>query len=218
MFHSILVPLDGSKFAEQALPLALSIANRAGASVEVVLVHVLYALQQPECSWLPFDPTEDAIFKAHEQAYLDAVVKRLQKNASVPVAGALACGVIVDGILERARSKAADLIVMTTHGRGSLSRFWLGSVALEVVLEATAPVLLVHPHEDSGSLGAGDNLQTHPDSFGRHEVGRRSAGTGHRTGKSHGRGVHVRSSRPAGFASRWLSRCGGTQRDQAASA
>jgi nucleotide-binding universal stress UspA family protein len=147
VYHSILVPLDGSKFAEQALPLAVSIAHRAGASLEVVLVHVLYALQQAECSWLPFDPTEDAIFKDHERAYLDAIVTRLQKTASVPVTAALTSGVTVDAILERARTKAADLIVMTTHGRGPLSRFWLGSVALEVVLNAPAPILLVRPQE-----------------------------------------------------------------------
>ena len=100
MYHSILVPLDGSKFAEQALPLALSIANRAGASLEVMLVHVIYAFQQPECSWLPFDPTEDAIFKDQEQTYLDAIVKQLQKTATVPVTAALAHGLIVAGILE----------------------------------------------------------------------------------------------------------------------
>ncbi len=124
-----------------------------------MLVHVLYALQQPECSWLPFDPTEDAIFKEQEQAYLDAIVKRLQKTASVPVTAALAHGVIVDGILERVRTKAADLVVMTTHGRGPLSRFWLGSVALEVVLNAPAPILLVHPQEASADPGPEPTLR-----------------------------------------------------------
>ena len=63
------------------MPPAVSIANRAGASLEVMLVHVLYALQNPACSWLPFDPTEDAIFKDREQAYLDAIVKRLRKDS-----------------------------------------------------------------------------------------------------------------------------------------
>jgi nucleotide-binding universal stress UspA family protein len=149
MYQSILVPLDGSQFAEQALPLALSIANRAGASLEVVRVHVLYALQEPACSWLPFDPREDAIFKEHERAYLDAVVRRLQRTASVPVTSALADGSTVDGILERARTKAADLIVMTTHGRGPMSRLWLGSVAVELVRHGPAPILLVRPQEDS---------------------------------------------------------------------
>ncbi|MGA2619975.1 MAG: universal stress protein [Thermoguttaceae bacterium] len=148
MYHSILVPLDGSQFAEQALPLALSIASRAGASLEVVRVHVAYALQDLQhCSWLPFDPTEDAIFEEQEQAYLDALVRRLQKTASVSVTSALASGVIVDGILERVRATAADLIVMTTHGRGPMSRFWLGSVADELVRQAPAPILLMRPRE-----------------------------------------------------------------------
>ena len=147
MYHSILVPLDGSQFAEQALPPALSIANRAGASLEVMLVHVLYALQNPACSWLPFDPVEDAIFKDREQAYLDAIVKRLRTTASVPVNAALTHGLIVDGILERARATAADLIVMTTHGRGPMSRFWLGSVADELVRQAPVPILMMRPRE-----------------------------------------------------------------------
>jgi nucleotide-binding universal stress UspA family protein len=84
MYRSILVPLDGSQFAEQALPWALTIANHAGASLEVVQVHVLYAFQEPACSWLPFDPTEDAVYKEHERACLEAVVGRLQKTALVP--------------------------------------------------------------------------------------------------------------------------------------
>jgi nucleotide-binding universal stress UspA family protein len=159
MYHSILVPLDGSQFAEQALPLALSIANRAGASLEVVRVHVLYAFEEPACSWLPFDPTEDAIFKEHEQAYLDAVVERLQKNASVPVTSTLAGGLTVESILERARAKPADLIVMTTHGRGPLSRFWLGSVALDVVLNAPAPVLLLRAREAPAGPGPEPTLR-----------------------------------------------------------
>ena len=149
MYHSILVPLDGSPFAEQALPLALSIANRAGANLELVRVHVLYGLEEPPCSWMPFDPTEDAIFKEHEQEYLDAVARRLQTTASVPVTYTIANGLTVDGILERVRTKPADLIVMTTHGRGPTSRFWLGSVADELVRHAPVPILMMRPREVS---------------------------------------------------------------------
>ena len=89
MYHSILVPIDGSQFAEQALPLALGIANRAGASLESYKSMCSMRLEEPACSWLPFDPTEDAIYKEHERACLDAVVGRLQKTASVPVTAAL---------------------------------------------------------------------------------------------------------------------------------
>jgi len=149
------VPLDGSKFAEQALPLALRIADRAGACLEVVHVHSPCALLNlPYTSSPYYDPVQDAAYESIERAYLDAIVRRLQETALVSVTSALldgainstlANGCIVDSILERARSRAADLIVMTTHGRGPLSRFWLGSVAVELVRHGPAPVLLVRP-------------------------------------------------------------------------
>jgi nucleotide-binding universal stress UspA family protein len=47
------------------------------------------------------------------------------------------------GILHQADAVTADLIVMSTHGRGGLRRLWLGSVALKVVQSAQHPVLLV---------------------------------------------------------------------------
>ncbi len=53
MYHSILVPLIGSPFAEEALPLAISIANRAGASLEVMQIHEAYSFREALCSWSP---------------------------------------------------------------------------------------------------------------------------------------------------------------------
>ena len=44
--------------------------------------------------------------------------------------------------------------MMTTHGHGPLSRFWLGSVADEMVRRATTPILLVRPHEKAIDLAA----------------------------------------------------------------
>ena len=145
MFRSILVPLDGSEFAEEAIPLALSIATRAGASLELLRVHELYALHDPHACWSPYEPTEDAKFRPKEQAYLDTTVKRLQTTASIPVTSALVDGLIEDAILERVETRLPDLIVMATHGRGPLSRFCFGSVAEKLILDGLAPILLVHP-------------------------------------------------------------------------
>jgi nucleotide-binding universal stress UspA family protein len=50
-------------------------------------------------------------------------------------------------ILELAEQVQADLIVMTTHGRSGLQRWWLGSVALKVVQAFKSPVLLIRPSE-----------------------------------------------------------------------
>ena len=80
MFHTLLVPLDGSAFAEQALPLALSIARRLNATLDLVRVHTLYALENPACGWSPFDPAEEAEQRKREQSYLDEVARRVRGN------------------------------------------------------------------------------------------------------------------------------------------
>jgi nucleotide-binding universal stress UspA family protein len=150
MFRNILVPLDGSSFAEQALPWALSLARRAGAGLDLVRVHVLYALQEPACGWLPYDPAEEAECKRREQLYLDATARWLAAVSRLPVTPALVFGLGAEPILDRARR--ADLVVMTTHGRGPLGRFALGSVADEVVRRAGLPVLLLRPQNPAPGL------------------------------------------------------------------
>ncbi len=122
-------------------------------------VYDRYVIQDPHCGWLPFDLAEDAMFEEKVQAYLDTITMRLGKMASVPVTSALAGGLIADGILDRAQTSSADLIVMTTHGRGPASRFWLGSVADELVRHATVPILLVRPREGTTDPGSEPNIK-----------------------------------------------------------
>jgi len=147
MFRNLLVPLDGSAFAEQALPWAISIAQQTEASLDLVRAHVFYALEDPAYGWASFDPAEDAEHRHHEQTYLDAVVRRLAAERPVRVTSAAVDGSAVDAILGRAREVAADLIVMTTHGRGPVSRAYLGSVADELIRRCPIPVMLVRAHE-----------------------------------------------------------------------
>jgi nucleotide-binding universal stress UspA family protein len=152
MFRNILVPLDGSPFAEQALPWALSLARRAGAGLDLVRVHVLYALGEPACGWLPYDPAEEAECQRREQLYLDATARWLAAVSRLPITPALVFGLGAEPILDRARARRTDLVVMTTHGRGPLGRFALGSVADEVVRRAGLPVLLLRPREPAPAL------------------------------------------------------------------
>ncbi len=147
MYHTILVPLDGSSLAEEALPLATEIARHAGAAVTLVRVHTLYALTELACSWLPFDKEEDERFRQAEQEYLDAVAGCLRGAVGGSVTAVVVKGMVVDGILGLARNRGADLIVMTTHGSGPISRSFLGSVADELVRRVTVPVLLTRPRE-----------------------------------------------------------------------
>jgi nucleotide-binding universal stress UspA family protein len=146
MYHTILVPLDGSAFAEQALPLALMIARRAGASLRLVHVHAVYVQPDATGALLPFSPELDVQCQQQERTYLDGVVRHLAETSTVPVTAGLGIGPAADGVLEEARARKADLIVMTTHGHGPWSRFWLGSVADQLVRRASVPVLLLREH------------------------------------------------------------------------
>jgi nucleotide-binding universal stress UspA family protein len=151
MYRSLLVPLDGSAFGEHALPLALSLARRLGAALQVVHVHVPIPWGHGECG-VPFDETLDREWRERDRAYLDAVVERLAAVAAAPPSSALLDGPVADAVSRHAAATGADLLVMATHGRGPLARFWLGSVADALVRQASVPVLLVQPKEGAPDL------------------------------------------------------------------
>jgi len=159
MVHTVRVPLDGSEFAEQALPYAMAIADGAHAVLQLVQVHALYGVKDSACSWMPFDPDEDAAFKRQEQSYLNEIARRPCVPLGLVVRSAVVAGMAADGILAHARAKAADLIVMTTHGRGPLSRVFLGSVASELVRRAPIPILLIRPRQGVLKPGRTPTLQ-----------------------------------------------------------
>jgi nucleotide-binding universal stress UspA family protein len=96
--------------------------------------------------------TLDPRIREQEQAYLDGVAQRLKSHSSSRIGARLVDGRVVDSIRDWAQSRAADLIVMTTHGRGPLSRCWLGSIADQLVRRSPVPVLLVPPHTNVPDL------------------------------------------------------------------
>ncbi len=156
MYRSILVPLDGSPFGEHALPLALSIARRARASLQVVHVYVPLAPLFAE-SHAGFDSSFDPLLKEQSRAYLDDVVRRLKDVSGVPVTSAFLEGTVVDALREQVAARGAELVVMTTHGRGTVARAWLGSVADQLVRRMPVPVLLVRPHDGTPDLAQEPN-------------------------------------------------------------
>lgn len=134
MITRILVPLDGSEFAERALPVAASIARATGAAIDVVLVH--------ERSPVRTDREETVMWRA-EDVYLDRLARALADDARVQVASETIAGSPAHAICARAADRKADLVVMSSHGRTGFNRLWLGSVADAVMRQARVPVLLV---------------------------------------------------------------------------
>jgi nucleotide-binding universal stress UspA family protein len=135
MFKTILVPLDGSAASEHALPLAVSLARRANACLRIVTVRP------------PMPPTSRVAPPPKEQDYVDMVAWRVRQSSHLSVFAVVLDGPVAETIADHARSVQASLIVMTTHGRGPFSRFWLGSVTDELVRHCPVPVLVVRPSE-----------------------------------------------------------------------
>lgn len=146
MYRSILVPLDGSPWSEQALPFARNIARWAGANLDLAHIHTL-----PMAAFMdgtPIIAEDDDVRRASELAYLTELAQRQVGVTDHDVTATLLDGPIADTLIHHALAMNADLMVMTTHGRGTLSRFWLGSVADRLVRQAPMPVLLIRPtHE-----------------------------------------------------------------------
>jgi nucleotide-binding universal stress UspA family protein len=150
MIHSILVPLDGSTFGEHALPLALAIARRAGATLR--LVHVHQAIPPANVSGVAVMDGLEVALKKQELAYLGAMVHRVSEAAPVHVLPALLDGEVASVLEAYVGQVGVEMVVMATHGRGAFRRFWLGSVADELVRHLRVPVLLVHPRDEAPDL------------------------------------------------------------------
>jgi nucleotide-binding universal stress UspA family protein len=160
MFRSVLVPLDRSTFAEHALPLAVTIARRAQARLDLVQVHELYALADPAAARVPYDRAEDTEWQQQERLYLEATARWVAAASSVEVTATLVGGLVADALLGQARVSKPDLIVMATHARGAIGQVFLGSVADEVLRRAPAPLLVLRPADGPVSLFPGPALES----------------------------------------------------------
>lgn len=137
----ILVPLDGSKFSESTLAAAFDIARKWNADVEVVTVH------EPVPT-LDYDLWETAS-RDWSDRYIQAVGDRMKEEFGVEVRATTLAGPAQAAIQDHVVAREVDLIVMATHGRGAMSRFWLGSTTDALVRHSTVPILLMRPEEEA---------------------------------------------------------------------
>lgn len=140
MYKKILVPLDGSKLAEQILPHVKAIAKATGGRailVRAVPVHAEFLLEAPSESKKWVKAAEDRAAK-----YLEGVAKGLEKAGLKTTVDVLP-GEPGAQILSAAERENVDLIAMMSHGQTGLSAFDRGSVAEKVIKHSTRPVLMV---------------------------------------------------------------------------
>lgn len=143
MFQRILIPLDGSRRAEQAIPVAARIARASGGSITLVRVieYVInYAWQLAQA---PVDYGET--IEAEREAATAYMKEILQSD---PLKGLNVTSKVIEGravqaILTLAQQEGTELIVMSSHGYTGLKRWVLGSVAQQVERHCTIPTLIL---------------------------------------------------------------------------
>lgn len=140
----IIVPLDGSTFAEDALATALSLVGESG-TLELVSVNA----PAPPFAVADFDDRA----RSWTTDYLDGLTGKLPPHVHAETH--VLVGRAADELLAFIEGSDAELVVAASHGRGPLTRAWLGSVADSLVRESKLPVMLVHPqHPDEPSYQA----------------------------------------------------------------
>lgn len=140
MFARLLVPLDGSRMAESALPAAAYLAERCGAAL--TLVHIL---------------ERRAPRRIHGERHLTAAEEAKQYLSAIR-AGAFPGdariglhvheteeGNVARSIVEHAKELESDLVIMVTHGHKRLDHLLFGTIAQQVIALGETPVLILHP-------------------------------------------------------------------------
>jgi nucleotide-binding universal stress UspA family protein len=145
----ILMATDFSEYSRRAMQYALSLAERMGASIDLLHVWEPPAHLDSEgmvmASGEPWSQVESSGL-AQAGQLLQAWSEHYH-SGSVPLRVHLERGSAADTIL-RVSNTGYDLVVMGTHGRTGLARLFMGSVAQKVVARATCPVLTVHGMEE----------------------------------------------------------------------
>lgn len=153
MFERVLVPLDGSKVGEAALPVIEQLVAKlaAGTKVEVTLLGVITLLRH----WVvvgeasaPVSYTEEELklIKQRVEDYLAKTGESLKKRGVV-IKTMVSSGNAADEILKASDEIKADLIAMSTHGKSGLRRLAFGSITDKVLHGASIPVLMVRAPE-----------------------------------------------------------------------
>jgi nucleotide-binding universal stress UspA family protein len=162
--RDLLVPLDGSELSEAMLPLAVDLARASGAALHVVRVvepawagamgafgtEVAY-LSPAQVNLLEQELLTDA------RQHLDGVTSRLRAD-DVRVVWEVRIGKPAEEITRAAQTIDADLILMSSHGRGGIRRWAFGSVANEVLQRSAVPVMIQLPHASTDRIPRGVNV------------------------------------------------------------
>ncbi len=155
MYERILLPLDGSRVGEAALPYVEElVAKLAPATkVEVTLLQVVSPLSHfiiagEASAQIPFTEKELEQVRRQAAAYLEKAAAGLTRKGAM-VKARVAVGTPAEEIIKAADEIDASLIAMSTHGRSGIGRWAFGSVTDRVLRFGNKPVLMVRAQKES---------------------------------------------------------------------
>jgi nucleotide-binding universal stress UspA family protein len=143
VYRNILIPTDGSELAGKAVEYGIALAKRIGARTTVLTVLPPFHIFTTDAQMLEDTPAQ---YKARMQAHAE---KTLGAVAQAAQAAGVACEMVhvehehpYQAIIDTAKSKGCDLIVMASHGRHGISALVLGSETVKVLTHSKTPVLV----------------------------------------------------------------------------
>ena len=155
MYERILVPLDGSKVGEAALPLVEELMSKLapGVKVEVTLFQVVsslahYVVAGEASARIPYTEKEIEEIKKKAIDYLDRAGEALRSKGAV-VKTRVEVGNAAEEISKAADEINVDMVAMSTHGRSGFSRWAFGSVTDKVLREGKVPVFMVRAPKEA---------------------------------------------------------------------
>jgi nucleotide-binding universal stress UspA family protein len=152
--EAIVLALDGSAFAEAALPYAAELARELACPMRLVIA-VPWQPGPIEASGISYSLIHETV--ADAEHYLDGVIDQVRRG-DIEARGEVVVGPAARTIQDAADDARAAAIVMATHGRGGLSRLAFGSVAAAVLEHTSHPLLLIHPMRGQPGVSRSSSL------------------------------------------------------------
>ena len=148
-YQKILVPLDGSGWAQRAIPHAVDIA-RSNANSEIILLNVFVPPAREFADQIALAQGEDQAQQTRDQMkqYLIGLRSELREEDVKVRTHLIEGSAVAHLICDYVTSEGIDLVVMCSHGRTGLSRMLFGSVARDVMQCINIPVLLIQPGKE----------------------------------------------------------------------
>ena len=148
MYSHVLIATDGSELAMRGLEQGLALAQKIDAKVTILNVTEMFPIY---AAWGEYSGVAVApAIEAHQAMGKELAQKILAAAAARAAELNVKCDTVhavemrpAEGIVETAKERGCDLIVMASHGRRGLDRLFLGSQTIEVLTHSTVPVLVV---------------------------------------------------------------------------